>query len=85
MNENHMPVCSCECGPDPAVPELLAALKWFIDDLTSPHTVMLDFDANVIRARAAIAKFEGVPPVEEYPDHGPTDPWQTSGPGEVSW
>lgn len=22
-------------------------------------------------------------PVEEYPDNGPTDPWETSGPGRV--
>jgi hypothetical protein len=36
--------------------ELLAALKWFIDDIDGTHTVMLDFDANVKRARAALAK-----------------------------
>jgi hypothetical protein len=43
-----------------AAPELLGALKWFIDDIDGTHTVMIDFDANVARARAAIAKAEGV-------------------------
>jgi hypothetical protein len=42
-----------------SAPDLLEALKWFIDDLSSPHTVMLDFDANVVRARAAIARATG--------------------------
>jgi hypothetical protein len=42
-----------------AAPELLAALKWFIDDIDGTHTVMLDFDRNVERARAALRKAEG--------------------------
>jgi len=43
-------------------PDLLAALKWFVDDLTAEHAVMVDFDANVARARAAIARAEGTAP-----------------------
>lgn len=39
-----------------AAPELLAALQWFVDDIDGTHTVMMEFDANVARARAAIAK-----------------------------
>jgi hypothetical protein len=39
--------------------ELLAALSWFINDIDCIHTVMVDFDTNVERARAAIAKAEG--------------------------
>lgn len=39
-----------------AAPELFAALKWFIDDIDGTHTKMVDFDANVTAARAAIAK-----------------------------
>lgn len=39
-----------------AAPELLVALKWFIDDIDGTHTVMVEFDADVARARAAIAK-----------------------------
>lgn len=42
-----------------AVHELRDALKWFIDDIDSTHTVMLDFDANVERARKALAKAQG--------------------------
>jgi hypothetical protein len=42
-----------------AAPELLAALKWFIDDIDGTHTAMVDFDRNVELARAAIAKAEG--------------------------
>lgn len=42
-----------------AAPDLLTALKWFIDDIDGFHTVMVDFDKNVDRARAAIAKAEG--------------------------
>lgn len=38
-----------------AAPELYAALKWFIDDIDGTHTVMLDFDANVERARKALS------------------------------
>jgi hypothetical protein len=38
-----------------AAPELYAALKWFVDDIDGTHTVMLDFDANVARARKALA------------------------------
>ena len=30
---------------------------------------------------AAIGDVEVEPVREEYPDHGPTDPWETSGPG----
>lgn len=41
--------------------ELVAALKWFIDDIDGTYTVMIDFDANVARARAALAKAEGQP------------------------
>lgn len=36
--------------------DLLAALKWFVDDISGTHTRMIDFDANVARARAAIKK-----------------------------
>ena len=42
-----------------SAPDLLAALKWFVDDISGNHTRMIDFDANVVRARAAIAKAEG--------------------------
>jgi hypothetical protein len=31
------------------------ALRWFIDDIDGTHTVLLDFDAAVERARAALA------------------------------
>lgn len=37
-----------------AAPELLAALSWFIDDLSATDSSMQGFDANVRRARAAI-------------------------------
>ena len=30
------------------------ALRWFINDIDGTHTVMLDFDANVELARAAL-------------------------------
>lgn len=40
-------------------PQLLEALKWFIDDIDGTHTVMLDFDANVMRARRALAAAMG--------------------------
>lgn len=39
--------------------DLLEPLKWFVDDIDGRQTVMLDFDANVERARAALAKAEG--------------------------
>lgn len=39
-----------------AAPDLLIALSWFINDIDGTHTVMVDFDANVTRARAAIEK-----------------------------
>lgn len=42
-----------------AAPDLLAALRWFIDDIDGNHTVMLDFDANVARARAALLRASG--------------------------
>lgn len=42
-----------------AAPELLTALKWFIDDIDGTRTRMLDFKRNVELARAAIAKAEG--------------------------
>ncbi|GLT02830.1 hypothetical protein GCM10007897_42540 [Sphingobium jiangsuense] len=42
-----------------AAPELYEALSWFINDIDGTHTVMLDFDANVERARAALAKARG--------------------------
>ena len=42
-----------------AAPDLLAALKWFIDDIDGTLTNMVEFDGNVERARAAIAKAEG--------------------------
>lgn len=38
---------------------LYDALKWFIDDIDSTHTAMLDFDANVERARNALALARG--------------------------
>jgi len=33
---------------------LREALKWFIDDIDGTHTVMVEFDINVKRARAAL-------------------------------
>lgn len=39
-----------------AAPDLLEALRWFIEDIDGTHTEMLDFDANVTRSRAALAK-----------------------------
>ena len=39
--------------------ELYAALKWFVDDIDGTHTVMVDFDCNVERARKALAVAEG--------------------------
>ena len=42
-----------------AAPELYEALAWFINDIDGSHTVMLDFDANVDRARAVLAKARG--------------------------
>jgi hypothetical protein len=42
-----------------AAPDLYAALKWFIDDIDGTHTVMVDFDANVERARAALELARG--------------------------
>lgn len=42
-----------------AAPELLEALAWFISDIDGTLTRMVDFDANVERARAAIAKARG--------------------------
>jgi hypothetical protein len=44
-----------------AAPELLEALRWFIEDIDGFHTVMVGFDANVERARAAIAKATSEP------------------------
>jgi hypothetical protein len=44
-----------------AAPELLEALSWFINDIDGTHTRMVDFDANVELARAAIAKARGNP------------------------
>ncbi len=44
-----------------AAHDLLAALRWFIDDIDSTHTVMVDFDDNVERARAAIARATQTP------------------------
>jgi len=42
-----------------AAHDLYAALTWFIDDIDGTHTVMLEFDANVERARAALSKARG--------------------------
>lgn len=39
-----------------AAPELLAALEWFVTDLTAERSSMVDFDANLASARAAIQK-----------------------------
>lgn len=36
-----------------------AALQWFIDDIDGTHTVMLDFDDAVMRARAALSPAQG--------------------------
>ena len=36
---------------------LVEALRWFIDDIDRNHTVMAEFDANVARARAALAAY----------------------------
>jgi len=44
-----------------AAPDLLAALRWFIDDIDGLHTPMVGFDRNVEDARAAIAKAEARP------------------------
>ena len=37
---------------------LVAALRWFIDDIDGTHTVMVEFDANVVRSRIAILAAE---------------------------
>jgi len=42
--------------PFAAAPELYEALEWFINDIDGTHTVMVDFSANVERARAALSK-----------------------------
>lgn len=42
-----------------AAPDLLEALRWFINDIDSRKTSMVDFDQAVLDARAAIAKAEG--------------------------
>ena len=42
-----------------SAPDLLAALQWFVDDIDGSHTVMVDFDVNMERARAAIAASRG--------------------------
>jgi hypothetical protein len=42
-----------------AAPDLLDALSWFINDIDGTHTKMVDFDDNVSRSRAAIAKAIG--------------------------
>jgi len=42
-----------------AAPDLLEALSWFINDIDGTHTVMVEFDENVAKARAAIAKAKG--------------------------
>lgn len=34
------------------------ALRWFIDDIDGTRTVMIEFDANVERARAALTALE---------------------------
>jgi hypothetical protein len=39
---------------DAEIERLRAALRWFIDDIDGTHTVMLEFDAAVARARAAL-------------------------------
>lgn len=39
-----------------AAPDMAEALKWFIDDIDSTETNMAEFDANVAKARAALAK-----------------------------
>lgn len=36
---------------------LVEALRWFIDDIDGNHTVMVEFDANAARARAALAAY----------------------------
>lgn len=36
---------------------LIEALRWFIDDIDGDYTVMAEFDANVARARAALAAY----------------------------
>ena len=38
---------------------LREALKWFIDDIDGTHTVMVEFDLNVKRARAALNQGSG--------------------------
>lgn len=50
-----------------AAPDLLVALKWFLDDIDGSHTVMLEFDANVDRARAAVGKALGLPIPAKHP------------------
>lgn len=45
-----------------AAPELYEALAWFINDIDGTHTKMVEFDANVERARVALAKARGEQP-----------------------
>lgn len=62
-----------------ASPRLLEALKEVISIGWRGSPVILD---PIDKARALIAEIEGdEPDREEYPDHGPTDPSATSGPG----
>lgn len=42
-----------------AAPKLLAELKWFMDDLKGPHSIMAHFDEHVAAARAAIKEATG--------------------------
>jgi hypothetical protein len=48
-----------------AAPDLLEALAWFINDIDGTHTVMVDFDANVERARAALARAQSPAPLQQ--------------------
>lgn len=71
-----------------AAPDLLAALKdmasgWRYIRRVHGNLSGVGWDRAQSAAEAAIAAAEGDAPCEEYPDNGPTDPWQTSGPGRA--
>jgi hypothetical protein len=75
---------------DPARARLLLKAPRLMTELRSVISAYGDktwgtaytMDRALSSARALIAEIEGgAPDREEYPDHGPTDPHATSGPG----
>jgi hypothetical protein len=79
--------------PEPARARLLLKAPELLTELRSVISAYGDktwgtayaMDRALSSARALIAEIEGGgTDREEYPDHGPTDPWQTSGPGGKS-